>query len=116
MFMKKYVHVSHTYVGASGDESKLSASKNGQHAFPSVPQCCRGKEVGLSVSKLSGEFVPPDPLLLSCLLYAPPFARLLEEPDSVTIWSRCGFTVLQMNTAIPRELSVSKGVISDSAC
>lgn len=49
MFMKKYVHVSHASMEASGRESKISASKSGGHAFLFVPQCHRGKEVGLSV-------------------------------------------------------------------
>lgn len=115
MFVK-YVHVSHTYMEASGHENKISASKNGEHAFLSVPHCRRGKEVGLSLSKLPREFAPLDLLLPSCLLYASPFAQLLEEPGSLTLWSHCGFTLLQMNTANPRQLTVSKRVISDSAC
>jgi len=70
----------------------------------------------LSVSNLSRESVALNTLFVSCLLYASPFAQLLEEPNSVTIWSHCGFTLLQMNVLIPRELTVSKGVILDSAC
>lgn len=115
MFMK-YVHGSHTYMEASGHESNISASKNGEHAFLSVPQCRRGKEVGLSLSKLPREFAPLDLLLPSRLLYASPFVQLLEEPGSVTLWSHCGFTLLQMNATIPRQLTVSERVISDSAC
>lgn len=45
--MKKYVHVSHAYVEASGSKSKISATKNVGYAFRSVPQCRKGKEVEL---------------------------------------------------------------------
>lgn len=68
----KCVHVSCAYVEASGHESKINSSEKEEHAFPSFPQCHRGKEVGLGFSKLSRAFVPLDPLLLPCVVFTPP--------------------------------------------
>lgn len=70
-----------------------------------------GKGIWVECFKADREVVPLDPLLLSCLLDASPFAQLPEEPDSLTIWSRCGFTLLKVNAVVPRDLTVSKGVI-----
>lgn len=101
--MKKYIHVIHTYMEASGFESKICALKTGEHSF------LYGTGGWLRVSKLSEELTVLDPLVPS------DFAQLLEEADSVTIVS-LGLALSQMNAAIPRKLLVSKRVIAASAC
>jgi len=69
LLMNKYVRVSHNYYKeASGHDSKITASKNAEY-ISSVSLCHKGKEVGLSISKLSKGFIPPDTLLISCSLF-----------------------------------------------
>lgn len=82
-----------------------------ENCLPFCSTVSQGKGIWVECFKADREVVPLDPLLLSHLPVASPFAQLLEEQDSVTIWSHCGFTHLKVNPAVPRDLTVSEGVI-----